>query len=697
MERQFYRNEKFVPGHLAIRGNDLVATFGGSTLRSQFSFGRPADPLEQRLLLALRISDIDARDALTYVPRQLPEALLQGLDHAIGGGQVDIADLVYHGHVTTIPDLPMRQAELRVRMHDAVVRFHPDWPRVTGVAGEIVYTPAATTGRFATGNLAGIELKDATVVLPNSQDFVSYEGAGSGDGGALRGLIDTSPLSKWLAFVKPEWTFLGAFDYTAQLKIPIQSTSAADVDLRFDLRDFTAQLADMKLELGSLRGKLAYRYPAQLDADAIKGSLFGRAAQFAVSSEAGQVRIGFKGRASAHELTDWRLMPNPGLAEGEFNFTGEYRIRPGSNEAPVLSVQSDLVGVALALPDALGKAAQDARPSTLRVMFTNPSNRLDIQLGDVAQAWLRMDGQGVRGGSVGVGVAAAVERGDETAVTIDGGLAQLDLTGRLRADEVTLHPSFAWGMNAFKIGRVTNQNDGFDDVVADIWSRAGDLQISVTSPDVEGSIAWEGAAPPKLNLHYLKLPAAKTSAEPSVHTDALANVDPRGIGDFDVAVESVLVGEEDFGRWQFELRRSARGVTINNLVADLKGLHIESPVDTLWSIGDSPRTHFKGSLRAGDLATVLPQWNYAPSLETTSTDVDTDISWPGSPMNFSLPSIVGQISLKAKEGRFVDVGEGSGAVRIFSLLNFAAIAKRMTLDFSDVFGKGISFERSPAS
>ena len=74
-----------------------------------------------------------------------------------------------------------------------------------------------------------------------------------------------------------------------------------------------------------------------------------------------------------------------------------------------------------------------------------------------------------------------------------------------------------------------------------------------------------------------------------------------------------------------------------------------------------------------------------------------DVSWPGSPLNFSLPNIEGRIGMKAEKGRFVDLGEGSGAVRIFSLLNFAAIAKRMTLDFSDVFGKGISFDELTAT
>jgi hypothetical protein len=47
---------------------------------------------------------------------------------------------------------------------------------------------------------------------------------------------------------------------------------------------------------------------------------------------------------------------------------------------------------------------------------------------------------------------------------------------------------------------------------------------------------------------------------------------------------------------------------------------------------------------------------------------------------------------RAEEGRFLDVESGAGAQRIFSLLNFTTIAKRMSLNFSDVFGRGISFD-----
>jgi uncharacterized protein (TIGR02099 family) len=682
----------FVPGYLAVQGHGLAGTFGPSTLHGQFTFGRPTNELEQRLLLALRINDIRGRDALAFVPRELPQTLRDGLDQAIVAGQVDTADLVYHGHLRTIEALPMRQAELRVELHDGVVRFHPDWPPATGVAGQIEYTTLGTFGRFDAGDLVGIDVANAEVFLPHSVEYVDYRGKGRGDGNALRKLIDTSPLSTWLTFVQPEWVFSGPFGYAAQMRIPISEASAAEVDLKLDLDGFTAALTDMKVELGALRGKLHYRYPNEIDGESITGRLFDRPARFAVTTQDGQIRVAFDGRAAAAELTRWRGLPNPGLADGEFDLAGEYRIRPGSNEPSVLALQSDLVGVTLGLPAALGKESSVSRPSTLTLVFANDHDRLDFHLGDVAQGWLRIADGGVRSGSIGIGVEAAPEHGDEDAVTIEGELASLDLTDRLRGEEAGYYPSFPWGMNAFRIGRVSFRGLGFDNVVTDVWSRAGKLQVSVMASAVEGSMEWANNSPPKIDLHYLEIPAGDLGGG-----DPLANIDPHGIIDLDVAVQRISLGDDNYGSWRFNVRRSDQGAAIENLVADVKGLHIESVAPAIWSGGEEGRTHFKGKLSASNLATVLPQWNYAPSLETTSAAVEADVSWPGSPLYFSLLRLEGTLAVNAEKGRFVDLGEGSGAVRIFSLLNFAAIAKRMTLDFSDVFGKGISFDRLTAT
>ena len=58
--------------------------------------------------------------------------------------------------------------------------------------------------------------------------------------------------------------------------------------------------------------------------------------------------------------------------------------------------------------------------------------------------------------------------------------------------------------------------------------------------------------------------------------------------------------------------------------------------------------------------------------------------------------LIGEAAVRADNGRFVDVDSGGGAMRIFSLMNFNTIAKRMRGDFSDVTGKGVSFDKLEA-
>jgi uncharacterized protein (TIGR02099 family) len=680
----------FRPGYLALSGRELSGDIGATRVRGQFALGRPEDPLEQRILATARMSNVEARDALMYVPK--PLAVHAWLDTSILGGHVDEADLLYHGHLRAVGDLPMRQTELRLRLHDALVRFHSDWPPAESVGGEVLVTTTGTRGEFDRGSVMGIDLAHTTVSVSRALEAVEVASNGNGDGAAMRALISASPLSTWLTFVKPDWTFAGPFDFAATMRIPIKPEVTTAVDLTLNLGGLDVLLADMNLELGSLRGPLRYQYPVDVDAKRIDGMLFGNPAGFSAQTQDGRLRIQIDGRAEARAITDWRKMPNPGVAAGEFDFSAEFHIQPGAARPPTLAVKSDLVGVALNLPPPLGKSAEQAQPSTLGLVFAPDRNRIDIQLGNVARGWLRMLPSGVPAGSIGIGVAPAPERGNEDAVTLSGAVERLDLSEWFGAERRSTNTAFAWAVDEFKIGRASYRNIGFDDIVADAWGHDGQVEVSITAPELEGSLKMAPDTPAQIDLHYLKMPAR----DGEKHGDPLANVDARVIGDLDVVIQSVQLGADDYGKWQFQTRKLDAGLAIANLAADVKGLHIESPSGTSWTTDGLWRTRFNGQITAANMAEVLPQWNYAATVETESTRLDADIGWVGSPFNFSLPIIDGRLAIKANNGRFVDAGDGTGAVRIFSLLNFAAIAKRMTLDFSDVFGKGISFDKVTA-
>ena len=62
------------------------------------------------------------------------------------------------------------------------------------------------------------------------------------------------------------------------------------------------------------------------------------------------------------------------------------------------------------------------------------------------------------------------------------------------------------------------------------------------------------------------------------------------------------------------------------------------------------------------------------------------------PLNYSLLNVDGQFNAQVEDGRFNDAAGAGNALRIFSLLNFTAIVKRLNFNFSDVFGRGLSFD-----
>ena len=127
-----------------------------------------------------------------------------------------------------------------------------------------------------------------------------------------------------------------------------------------------------------------------------------------------------------------------------------------------------------------------------------------------------------------------------------------------------------------------------------------------------------------------------------------------------------------------------------DLVADVRGLHIESDGrQAFWSSGDE--TRFEGRVTAGNLQHVLPLWDFAESVVSERFESSGSLRWPGSPLNFDLAHLSGTAALDVANGSFLDVT--SGGARIMSLINFSTIVKRMSLDFSDVFGQGVAFDR----
>jgi uncharacterized protein YhdP len=174
--------------------------------------------------------------------------------------------------------------------------------------------------------------------------------------------------------------------------------------------------------------------------------------------------------------------------------------------------------------------------------------------------------------------------------------------------------------------------------------------------------------------------------------DPLAGVDPRQIPALDLRIATVYQGLEPLGAWSLKIRPVEQGVLFHEVQLNLKGLLLSGEGGWQGSAENST-SWYKGRLQGGDLADVLIAWNYAPTASSESFRVDVDGRWPGSPAWFALKRFTGSMDANMRKGQFSEVQGPASALRVFGILNFNSIGRRLRLDFSDLLGKGLSYDR----
>jgi uncharacterized protein YhdP len=675
--------------YLGVQSQGIDGTLGPSRITGSFGIARPEDPEEQRVSAFVGLRDMDAAVAKRYVPIKLPEGVLRFFDQGIVAGHVDEIAVAYHGHTRAVEDLPMRRLDMRATMHGGVVRYHADWPPATELAGEVEVTFDRTHGRITSGQMQGLALDSGTLEYKKGQDFIEVNGTAHGDAARALEFFRVSPLAKWMPQVDPSWSASGPIAFDAMLRVPMkrEGTPLA-VELTSHMDAVQLDMANWRLVVADLEGRVDYAHPYRVSADGVTGSLFGRPAVFAADTADGAVHVRATGSTTVDTLAQWLKLP-PLVFSGELAFASDLVVPTATRRPVELVADSDLVGVAIAMPGEIGKAPDEPRNARARVRFDDGLFALDFASPNVT-GWAHIADGAVLRGAIGVGVAPEAENRERSGMLVTGHLSELDAAkwiGIANESPGTARlPEFR--VANFTIGRAFVRNIVMNNLELDANGDSEGLSLKVDGDELDAAYESRRDGVPKLTIRKLVLPVGEGTGDP------LANLDQRVVPEIDADVSGVTTGGRDRGAWKLSLRQRPEGLAYTNVSGDLNGLHIESEEGGMWLREGS--STFAGKLTAGDISKVLVGYGYAPSVETKSLRGNVEFSWPGSPLNFGLAHLSGRLSFNAENGRFVDVGGTADGTRIFSLLNFTAIAKRMALDFSDVFGKGISFEEMSA-
>ncbi|MEL0168936.1 MAG: YhdP family protein [Pseudomonadaceae bacterium] len=671
------------------------------------------------LRVALRNSTADQH--APYLPLRSPgfsPALAKWLAASEVKGGVPLAIFEYHGSLLKGAAPEERQIGLYAQLRGGELHFQPGWPALTELDGELLLhdgelTVASRHARLldsvSTQARAQAQLLHRTgpAVLSVESDF------GGPLSDALQ-LLQDGPLSELTGNPLAGWRGEGAMSGTLGLSIPLQRSSESapqlEVELSTDVQASRLDIPVLQVPIENASGHLHYSRGEGLSASKLAGSFLGSAFSGSMSplGSRGQ-RLQLNGNHAVEALRQWPLLPTipTGVANGSVGWQAVMDIRGGQQD---LTVTSDLKGVELTVPAPFGKSAATPRPLELQMSLAAGVQDWQVSTDDGLRGLLRYRNGQLAGdlryasGSPqpptgrGLSIQAQVPSLDweswrswaaglgGATTSADGGvLAKLVRQLDVHADSFT-----GFGMT-------------LADTRAVITREAAHWQINVEQTDVAGRILVpDDAAQPidialqRLRLNAVdedlsKLPlATPADAVPEEdRPDPLADFRPSTLPPLDVRIEQLSWGSRPIGLARFRLRPDSTGARLPELELNLRGLAIKGSMD--WR--EQPaHSVFEGSLETEDIGKVLKAWDYAPTITSKRFVTNAALNWPGSPAAFKLRRASGTLGIEARDGMLQSGETSAEALRVFGLLNFNALTRRLRLDFSDLFSKGTAYD-----
>ncbi len=648
---------------------------------------------------------------LAYLPPELiPRAAHDWLSTGLPSGRVTRGRLEFNQPAEKKPSL-----NVHLTLEDATLAYGRGWPPIEGLDAEVDLDNDRLEVALKDGTIAGARIQAASLRLPdlaNPRKDLIIEGQASGPYSAGRQFVMASPLRETIGKQIKDLAISGPIVVDLALKLPLpRGTRTPEVKGSVRFAGVRLQAQKLGVELENLSGLLRFdrrrrwgrgfeaRYlsrPAEMDIDISQDekkpsriSLRGEADRSLITALSTQLDDDGKNTEllrRIHGHTPWQATVTFPKNWYEAGARSELRIR------------SDLRGLALLFPEPLGKRADEERLLEIRSELGKPDRReIAIRYAGGFAAELA-----VLKGKTGSSLSQATIRLGDSRPRSPPAPAPIHVTGELRRFKLGEWLDL---VRASKIDAATlltqrinleiriHQLELFGHTVSDLGVRAqreqGNWQVHFDGPSVRGRTKLaDSATSVRMHLQHLKL---VSKGEQRLGRD----IDPRRLPALGVQCEQFQYNGMDLGRMALYSEPQASGMRVKTLSFTAPDLQIDAQGS--WDlVRGRHATTLEANLKGRDLSALMKRLAYdMRTMEADQAEAQMRLRWPGTPAEFDIAKLSGGISLRIAQGRLLDVEPRIG--RIFGLLSFQSLQRRLSLDFDDLFKKGFAFDRITGS
>ena len=594
---------------------------------------------------------------------------------------------------------------IEARIEDAVLKYAPTWPaplfRHLDIVVDRTRLYSVENSAIDLGNIvedASIEIADLRTPVLVIDAFAT---------GSMQSILDyvsQSPIANVFGGHLDRISVDGDASFDLMINLPIQQPQGYEFTTRIQPSDGTVRVSGFPAPITELNGI------ATVTRQALSSEgLFGRFLGYPVNLELSRsqdpdapynaVLVG-TGMTTVDDLQAELGAPLEGVVDGDATYRAEVRFPNARAAQPgplQIVVDSDLYGVRSNLPSPAGKSDEERFPLRLNLEFPAPdqmttSGSLGGEITWSASILRQDEAWDFDRGVIAIGEYPRDP--DTRGLHIHGQMAELDLHEwlaesrrgdrgeglgqRIRSIDIGIDRFHAIGQQ-FTNHRIQVNRSGQD------WV------IQINGAEAEGEITvpydFAGGRPMTLDMERLILPGGGPNAEARQ-----SQVDPRALPAVTVSADEFALGERRFGQLEAEFLQSQRGLTAARLTTTDDSFTVTGTagwvIDAFEPLGQ--RTYIDAVLTSSNVNQTAARLDYDPGIDSESLDVRLNIQWPGGPRSDFLADVSGDVSVSVGEGRLADVDPGAG--RVFGLMSIAALPRRLSLDFSDVFDEGFGFD-----
>lgn len=673
----------------------------------------PADPAASPLIdLTAALSAGDVTHAKAFMPRHWPASLQRWLQAGIVAGRVPQAQLAIRGPLADFPydRRPTGQWNLDIDTVGSTLSYAPDWPQIADIAATLRFSGSRLAIEARSGTVLGMPVQSGRAVFEDFHDArLRVEATVVGELARQYDFLRASPLRKPLAGLVDHTRAAGTSRVELQLQIPLHEVAKTTVAGTVAVDNAQLFYSALDSPVSGINGVVAFT-----ERGVTAESLTARFEDLPLNA-----RIEAREQTHGVVVFDFPFAPRaeasgaskfiPDLVRRRLSGQSLWRGELALRDQTALELSSDLQGLALDLPAPLGKSADAVVPLRLRIgsdaqaplrVSMEYAQRLGLNLMLASrEGALHLDGLHAR---LGEPVAPMAKSGG---FLLDGRLAVLDLStlGALAAVVPAEPDNLRLDLADLQVERLRWRAVETGPTRVRYSPRPGGWRLLLDGAAASGNLDWARASNAvtarlqRIDLRMLPadpvvsaavgLPASGTAPAAASVT---APFDPGQWPQLDVECSELALDGVTLGQLSMRTLPIAGGQRLERLT--LSGGEVQAQASGQWRRAESRSSAaLRFKLDSSDIGGLLEAFNYVPNLEAKRSAFSGELEWAPTISGLQWTQPRGRIDADVEDGQLRAVQPGGA--RVLGLINFYALPRRLTLNFKDVVGEGLSFDR----